>query len=305
MPRRRVRRGSAIADWSQPREAGLIGRCLRDPAARVLVNDVHAEPDYRPTPRDRRTCAPSSSCRCGSGDELWGVINVEELEAGRVRRGRPAAGARRSPTRSAPRCAPRSLYEQLERAYLGTAEALAAALEAKDAYTADHARSIVEQAEAVGRRLGLGDAELRDLRFGAVFHDIGKIAVPEAILDKPGPLTARGARDDGAPHDRRRADPRARSSSSPACAQLVRHEHERWDGAGYPDGLAGEDDPARLADHPRLRRAARDDVATARTARALSARGRASRSCAATPARSSTRAVVDALLAVLGAPPRP
>ena len=83
-----------------------------------------------------------------------------------------------------------SLYEQLERAYLGTAEALVAALEAKDAYTAEHARSIVEQAEAVGRRLGLDDAPLRDLRFAAVFHDIGKIAVPEAILTKPGPLTA-------------------------------------------------------------------------------------------------------------------
>ena len=133
------------------------------------------------------------------------------------------------------------LYERLERAYLGTAEALAAALEAKDAYTADHARSIAEQAEAVGRRLGM-DEELRDLRLGAVFHDIGKIAVPEAILNKPGPLTARGARGDGAPHDRRRADPRA-GGVPRGRRQLVRHEHERWDGRGYPDGLAGEEIP--------------------------------------------------------------
>ena len=127
-----------------------------------------------------------------------------------------------------------SLYEQLERAYLGTAEALVAALEAKDAYTAEHARSIVEQAEAVGRRLGIGDAALRDLRFAAVFHDIGKIAVPEAILSKPGPLTPEERDDHGAPHGRSASRSSRRSSSSPSVRRLVRHEHERWDGARLP-----------------------------------------------------------------------
>ena len=173
-----------------------------------------------------------------SGGELWGVINIEELEpdafdeddARLVETVADQAGAA---LRSA------SLYEQLERAYLGTAEALVAALEAKDAYTAEHARSIAEQAEAVGRRLGMADAELRDLRFAAVFHDIGKIAIPEAILTKPGPLT---------PEERtimERHTVIGEQILAPVeflaeVRRLVRHEHERWDGAGYPDGLAGD-----------------------------------------------------------------
>lgn len=134
------------------------------------------------------------------------------------------------------------LYERLERAYLGTAEALAAALEAKDEYSADHARSIAEQAEAVGRRLGMSEAELRDLRLGAVFHDIGKIAVPEAILNMPGPLT---------PEERAVMERHtivgeqilAPVEFLAGVCKLVRHEHERWDGAGCPDGLAGNEIP--------------------------------------------------------------
>ncbi len=132
-----------------------------------------------------------------------------------------------------------SLFEQLERAYLGTAQALVAALEAKDAYTADHARSIVEHAERVGRRLGLDDAALRDLRFAAVFHDIGKIAVPEAILSKPGPLTP-AEREVIERHTIAGEQILAPVEFLAGVRALVRHEHERWDGAGYPDRLAGE-----------------------------------------------------------------
>jgi HD-GYP domain-containing protein (c-di-GMP phosphodiesterase class II) len=97
----------------------------------------------------------------------------------------------------------------------------------------------VDQAQKVGIRLGLDDAALRDLRFAAVFHDIGKIAVPEAILSKPGPLTP----------DEREIMERHTIAGEQILAPveflagvrvIVRHEHERWDGAGYPDKLAGE-----------------------------------------------------------------
>ncbi len=79
----------------------------------------------------------------------------------------------------------------------------------------------------------------RDLRLGAVFHDIGKIAVPEAILNKPGPLT---------PEERAVIERHtlvgerilAPVEFLAGVCRLVRHEHERWDGGGYPDGLAGE-----------------------------------------------------------------
>ncbi|HET8952577.1 MAG TPA: HD domain-containing phosphohydrolase, partial [Solirubrobacteraceae bacterium] len=225
-----------LQKWSQPREDGLIGRCLRTKRP-VLVDDVNAEPDYHPT-AETVDVRSELIVPLWVGEELWGVINIEELEPGAfgeddVRLVETVADQVGAALRSA------SLYEQLERAYLGTAQALVAALEAKDAYTAEHARSIVEQAEKVGVRLGLDDAALRDLRFAAVFHDIGKIAVPEAILSKPGPLT---------PEERAIMERHTIAGEQilapveflAGVRALVRHEHERWDGAGYPDRLAGE-----------------------------------------------------------------
>jgi diguanylate cyclase (GGDEF)-like protein len=228
-----------LQGWRQPREHGLIGRCLRLEAP-ILLTDVTAEPDYTPT---GETVAVRSEmiAPLWVGEKLWGVLNVEELEVGAfdeddLRLLETVSDQVGAALRSA------YLYEQLERAYLGTAQALVTALEAKDAYTADHARSIVEQTEAVGHSLGMDDEQLRDLRFAAVFHDIGKIAVPEAILSKPGPLT-----------DEERAVMERHTIVGEqilapveflaGVCKLVRHEHERWDGAGYPDRLAGEDIP--------------------------------------------------------------
>jgi diguanylate cyclase (GGDEF)-like protein len=225
--------------WSQPRSAGLIGRCLRERSP-VVSGDVKAEPDYRATDEtfDTRSelVAP-----IWVGDELWGALNVEEVEQNAfdeddVRLVQTMADQVGSALRSA------MLYDRLERAYLGTAEALAAALEAKDAYTAAHSRSIVHNAERVGRRLQLDDADLRNLRFGAIFHDIGKIAVPEAILHKRGPLTEEEwleVQKHPVVGERILASVDFLSDVLP----LVRHEHERWDGGGYPDGLAGEGIP--------------------------------------------------------------
>jgi diguanylate cyclase (GGDEF)-like protein len=227
-------------EWSQPREVGLIGRCLRE-GRPVVSGDVQAEPDFVPVPETIDVVHSELVVPLYVAGELWGVLNVEEIEPDAfheddVRLMETMADQAGSALRSA------SLYEQLERAYMGTAEALAAALEAKDSYTANHARSIVEHAEAVGRRLGMDARQLQDLRFGAVFHDIGKIAVPEHILNKRGPLTA----------DERLAIERHTVVGEQILAPveflagarlLVRHEHERWDGLGYPDRLAGTDIP--------------------------------------------------------------
>ncbi len=131
------------------------------------------------------------------------------------------------------------LYGTLEETYLGTAAALAATLEAKDSYTADHARLIADLAVDVGRALRLGEEELRDLRYGALFHDIGKIAVPDAILNKPGAL-------DEAEMSVIREHPLVGERILAPVAflsgirRIVRHDHERWDGGGYPDGLRGD-----------------------------------------------------------------
>ena len=225
--------------WRQPSDYGLIGRCLQTRRP-VCIGDVRAERDYTPT-RETEQVRSELVVPLWVDGELYGAINVESVEPcafdeDDVRLLQTVADQAGAAMRSA------VLYERLERAYLGTAEALAAALEAKDEYTADHARSIAEQAEAVGRRMGLSEEQVRDLRLGAVFHDIGKIAVPEAILNKPGPLT---------PEERALMERHtivgeqilAPVEFLSGVCKLVRHEHERWDGRGYPDGLAGDEIP--------------------------------------------------------------
>jgi len=81
------------------------------------------------------------------------------------------------------------LADALEEQHVATVAALAAALEAKDAYTGGHAQTIAEFAVHVGEELGLSGRELKAVKMGALLHDVGKIGIPEAILNKPGPLT--------------------------------------------------------------------------------------------------------------------
>jgi len=131
------------------------------------------------------------------------------------------------------------LYAELERAYLQTVLALANAVDAKDTYTANHAQHLAHMALAVGRELGMNARELEDLRYGAILHDIGKIGVPDAILKKPAKL-------DAAEWKEMRQHPiigariLAPVPRLAGAARIVRHHHERYDGKGYPDGLAGE-----------------------------------------------------------------
>lgn len=134
------------------------------------------------------------------------------------------------------------LYDQLSRSMIGTAEALAAALDAKDAYTADHARSIADIAIDVGRELRLSQSALDDLRYGAVFHDIGKIAVPDSLLNKPGPLTD-AEFEVVKRHPETGAEILAPVPHLGGVRAIVRHAHEHWDGSGYPDGLRGTEIP--------------------------------------------------------------
>lgn len=135
-----------------------------------------------------------------------------------------------------------ALIEQLRGVMIGTAEALANALEARDDYTAGHAREIAELAVAVGERLGMDEAALDELRFGGIFHDIGKIAVPDGILLKQGPLTEQ----ERAVIERHTIVGQQILAPVPnmeGVGRLVRASHEHWDGGGYPDGLAGEGIP--------------------------------------------------------------
>ena len=121
-------------------------------------------------------------------------------------------------------------------------EALAIALLERDRYTGEHSESVVDMAVAVARNLGLSPSQVEDIRAAALLHDIGKVGIPDAILNKPGPLTP---------------DERSVMAEHPVIgerilrgiggfapvADIVRHEHESFDGSGYPDGLVGEQIP--------------------------------------------------------------
>jgi HD-GYP domain-containing protein (c-di-GMP phosphodiesterase class II)/sensor domain CHASE-containing protein/HAMP domain-containing protein len=130
-------------------------------------------------------------------------------------------------------------YEKLDRMYLETVTALAAAMEAKDQYTASHADSLAAMAVAVGSRMGMSDGELRMLQYAAVLHDIGKIGIPGSILNKPERLT-RNEFDTMAQHTVIGERIISRIDYLVPIARIIRSAHERWDGSGYPDGLSGE-----------------------------------------------------------------
>jgi putative nucleotidyltransferase with HDIG domain len=127
----------------------------------------------------------------------------------------------------------------LEQSSLETIETLNATVEAKDPYTAGHSHRVRAVSLLIGRELGLVPERLDILGLGALFHDVGKIGVPDAILTKPGKLTA-AEFETVKQHAVRGAEIVAHVSRLEDTVPLIRHHHERWDGFGYPDGLAAE-----------------------------------------------------------------
>lgn len=119
---------------------------------------------------------------------------------------------------------------------------LARTIDARDPYTAGHSTRVADYAERVARRMNFDETSLLDLRRGALFHDVGKIGVPDAVLLKPGPLTAeeRGVIQI---HPVVGRDLLAPMKTMWKTLPIVRHHHERLDGSGYPDGRAGADIP--------------------------------------------------------------
>jgi hypothetical protein len=129
---------------------------------------------------------------------------------------------------------------ELERAYRGTALLLGDVIEDDDAYTGEHTRGVVDLSITVAEALGVDELTRRQCEFGALLHDVGKIRVPKEIINKPGPLD-----------DAEWAIMKTHTVAGQAMLErvggvlatvgvVVRASHERWDGCGYPDGLAGE-----------------------------------------------------------------
>ena len=133
-------------------------------------------------------------------------------------------------------------YRKLESAYMESIETLRHTVDAKDTYTRGHSDRVAEFSVLIGEKLGLSDKDLRTLRIGGLFHDIGKIGVPDSILQKESKLTD---------------DEYSEIKNHPAIGvhilstatifndiiPIVKHHHEKWDGNGYPSRLQGENIP--------------------------------------------------------------
>lgn len=138
--------------------------------------------------------------------------------------------------------------DKLEKAYLETIETLRFTVEAKDAYTRGHSDRVSEYSVLLGKHLGLSDDDIHLLRVGGLFHDIGKIGVPDSILLKTSKLT-----DDEYSeiknHPKIGAQILSNATIFEKAIPIVKHHHERYDGFGYPEKLSGENIPylARIA----------------------------------------------------------
>ena len=136
----------------------------------------------------------------------------------------------------------RERSQELKRSYRATVRALANAVEARDAYTGKHAERVAAYGIEIAHAVGLEVADSPEIEFGFLLHDIGKVAVPDAILFK----TSRLTREEYAlitKHPVTGWEILREIDFLGEAKTVVRNHHERWDGHGYPDGLAGEDIP--------------------------------------------------------------
>jgi HD-GYP domain-containing protein (c-di-GMP phosphodiesterase class II) len=132
-----------------------------------------------------------------------------------------------------------ALYQDMQNLFMGVLHALTRSIDAKDAYTRGHSQRVAELSRALARRIGLSDEQCERVYLSGLLHDVGKIGVPEAVLTKPGRLT-------DAEFDAIKRHPAIGAQILGNIKQLqdiipgVLFHHERWDGRGYPHGLAGE-----------------------------------------------------------------
>jgi HD-GYP domain-containing protein (c-di-GMP phosphodiesterase class II) len=220
----------------QPVLEGVNGRVARS-GSTALIADTQLDEDY--IARDPQTDPRSElSAPIFVDGEVWGVLNIEAVEPGAF--GEADAVLVETIAASLGAAVHRAgLIAGMERTFTTTLAALTSTVEAKDDYTASHGEDVACLAARVALRMGLTRAQARDVRYAAMLHDVGKIAVPSEILLKAGPLSdeewvvMRG-------HAAVGGDLVARIDAFAHLAPAVRASHERWDGGGYPDGLAGE-----------------------------------------------------------------
>lgn len=221
--------------FQQSIDEGVNGRVARtgEPA---FVSDTREDPDYLRRGDDD----PGSelSLPILVDGRVWGVMNLEEVATGAFDADdQLLAEAVCAQVGAALHRA--DLSAQLESTVADTLGALIDVLEAKDEYTAQHARDVVDLSQRVAEAVGVDGHELRDVHYAAILHDIGKIAIPSDILRKPGKLTDEEF-EVIKTHSEVGGRLLERLPFTRSVAPLVRGIHERFDGGGYPDGLAGD-----------------------------------------------------------------
>jgi putative nucleotidyltransferase with HDIG domain len=135
---------------------------------------------------------------------------------------------------------------ELEEAYVSTVRVLGAAIEARDRYTLGHSTRVAEYAVGLARELGLGAGKVEEIEIACLFHDVGKIKIPDAILHKKGRLDPREFKEMRR-HPEYGAEILSKARSLYKYMPAVRHHHEWYDGSGYPDGLSRDSIPEEAA----------------------------------------------------------
>jgi response regulator RpfG family c-di-GMP phosphodiesterase len=213
----------------------------------VQSKDVHIENVYSEPPADQglftdQVITSYITCPLLVGGMVLGVLNLQragsyhgfttgELQSLKIIASKAAYAISNS-----------KLYDDLQRAYLATISAFANAVEARDRYTRGHTERVTYLAELIARELGWDEEQLFLLSMGSRLHDIGKIGVPDSILNKPGKL-------DDKERENMRRHPELGAKMIEGipfllpCRPYILSHHERWDGNGYPQGLSGADIP--------------------------------------------------------------
>lgn len=215
---------------------GISGWVAAHREALLLVGDT--DPRFRQAlSRDDIACAISAPVMYGG--RVGAVLSVNRSTARAQLYGHEDLGFVRSfATHLATSLENAELYQDLERTFLGTISALAAAVDAKDPYTYGHSSWVTHHATAIAKRCGLDEQEIHTLRIASILHDIGKIGIDVSILRKPEGLTDEERRIVQR-HPTIGADILASLDFLKDAVPLILFHHERFDGSGYPSGISG------------------------------------------------------------------
>ena len=233
-----------LRDYRIPltRDQNLMIRVLKKKKP-VLIHDVRSA-GLNPTNRILSDFRPSSFIVCPlmADEKAIGILGVDrrgdrpnltdnDLEFVSIFANNIATAFRRA-----------ALDEELKTSYVSSVRALVQAIEEKDPYTRGHSERVSAMAVQIAHVLGLPEAEIEYLRFGSILHDVGKIGIPESIVRSPKALSAAEYKIIQK-HPLKGVEILQPIAFIKDHMYLVRNHHERWDGRGYPDGLAGDDIP--------------------------------------------------------------